>query len=93
LFAPTVRPARLISQEAVPESRGWRDLGSVTGWPELVVPAGHTTEPMLPVGISFLGPAFTEARLLALGHAFERAYPMRRLPPTTSMLQGERFDY
>jgi amidase len=93
LIGPTIRPARLISQEAIPESRGWRDLGSLAGWPEVVVPAGYTTEPMLPVGISFLGPAFSEARLLALGHAFERAYPMRRLPPTTPASQGERFEY
>jgi amidase len=93
LVGPTIRPARLISEEAIPESRGWRDLGSLAGWPEVVVPAGYTTEPMLPVGISFLGPAFSEARLLALGHALERAYPMRRLPPTTPVLQAERFDY
>ncbi len=93
LIGPTIRPARLISDEAIPDSRGWRDLGSLAGWPEVVVPAGYTTEPMLPVGISFLGPAFSEARLLALGHAFERAYPVRRLPPTTPALQGERFEY
>jgi hypothetical protein len=78
LIGPTIRPARLISEEAIPESRGWRDLGSLAGWPEVVVPAGDTTEPKLPVGISFLGPAFSESRLLALGHAFERGYPMRR---------------
>jgi amidase len=93
LIGPTVRPARLISEEATPESRGWRDLGSLAGWPEVVVPAGYTTDPMLPVGISLLGPAFSEAQLLALGHAFERAYPVRRPPPTTPALQGERFDY
>jgi amidase len=93
LIGPTIRPARLISEEAIPESRGWRDLGSLAGWPEVVVPAGDTTEPKLPVGISFLGPAFSESRLLALGHAFERGYPMRRPPPTTPPLQGERFEY
>jgi amidase len=86
LIAPTIRPARLISEEKIPEPRGWRDLGSLAGWPEVVVPAGYT-------GISFLGPAFSEANLLALGYAFERAYPMRRLPPTTPALQGERFEY
>jgi amidase len=93
LVGPTIQPARLITEEATPESRGWRDLGSLAGWPEVVVPAGYTVSPMLPVGISFLGPAFSEAKLLALGHAFERAYPVRQLPPTTPALQGERFEY
>ena len=64
----------------------------LAGWPEVVVPAGYTTEPKLPVAISLLGPAFTEAKLLALGHAFERTYPMRRLPPMTPPLPGERFE-
>ena len=93
LVGPTIQPARLITEEAIPEARGWRDLGSLAGWPEVVVPAGYTASPMLPVGISFLGPAFSEAKLLALGHAFERAYPVRRLPPTTPALKGERFEY
>jgi amidase len=93
LIGPTIRPARLISEEAVPESRGWRDLGALAGWPEVVVPAGYTEGSMLPVGMSFLGPAFSEARLLALGHAFERTHPVRRLPPTTPVLPGERREY
>ena len=93
LIGPTIQPARLITEEAIAEPRGWRDLGSLAGWPEVVVPAGYTASPMLPVGISFLGPAFSEAKLLALGHAFERAFPMRRLPPTTPALGGERFEY
>ena len=92
-IGPTVRPARLISEESTPETRGWRDLASLTGWPELVVPAGFTKEPMLPIGLSFLGPAFSEARLLALGYAFERAAPLGRRPLTTPGLPGERFEY
>jgi amidase len=48
---------------------------------------------MLPIGLSFLGPAFSEPRLLALGNAFEQARPVRRLPPTTPALPGERFEY
>ena len=89
LIGPTIRPARLISEEAIPESRGWRDLGSLAGWPEVVVPAGYTTEPMLPVGISFLGPAFTESRLLAIGYAFEQATKARRLPVHTPLRTGD----
>jgi amidase len=36
------------------------------------VPAGHTDDGS-PVGLSFIGPAFSEPRLIALVHAFEHA--------------------
>jgi len=35
------------------------------------VPAGHVAG--LPVGLSFIGPAWSEPRLIALAHAFEQA--------------------
>jgi amidase len=52
------------------------------------VPAGFTTDD-LPVGISFLGPAFSEARLLAIGFSFEHATKARRLPVHTPLRPGE----
>ena len=64
-------------------------LANVSGWPDLVVPAGFTSDPVLPVTLSFIGPAFSEARLLALGYAFEQALPARMLPVTTPALPGE----
>lgn len=54
-------------------------LAAVAGYPHLTVPMGQVRG--LPVGLSFIGPAWSEARLLALGAAFERAVPARR-PPT-----------
>jgi len=47
----------------------------------------------LPVTLSFIGPAFSEARLLALGYAFEQAMPARMLPITTPALAGETITY
>ncbi len=64
------------------------NLANLTGFPDLVVPAGFTTDG-LPVGISFLGPAFSEPVLLGLGYAFERRAGARRDPVTTPPLQGE----
>jgi amidase len=90
---PTIRPARLIAQESQPEARGFRDLAPLAGWPDLSVPAGFTADPPLPIGLSFVGRPFAEARLLSFGLAFEKARPMRRVPPTTPPLPGERFEY
>ena len=61
---------------------------NLTGFPDLVVPAGFTGN-RLPVGISFLGRAFSEARLLALGYAFEQLTRARRLPIHTPSGTGE----
>jgi amidase len=52
------------------------------------VPAGFSTDD-LPIGISFLGAAFSESRLLALGYSFEQATTARRLPASTPLRPGE----
>jgi amidase len=72
---------------------GHARLINLAGWPDLVVPAGVTSDPILPVCLSFIGPAFSEARLLALGHAFEQALPARVLPAKTPALPGETITY
>lgn len=98
-IAPTsIRPAALIKPDPnarQPESPNGSatHLANVTGWPDLIVPAGFTSNPRLPVALSFIGPAFSEARLLAFGYAFEQALPVRALPTTTPALAGERIEY
>jgi len=67
-------------------------LANLSGFPDLIVPAGFTGRG-LPVSISFLGPAFSEPRLLALGYAFEQHTKARRLPVTTPALMGEKITY
>ena len=64
------------------------NIANLTGFPDLIVPAGFTGDG-LPVGLSFLGTAFAEPRLLALGYAFEQATQARRLPVHTPKLAGE----
>jgi len=51
---------------------------AVAGTPHLTVPAGFAFG--LPVGLSFFGRAWSEARLLQLGFAFEQAGKARRPP-------------
>jgi amidase len=64
------------------------NLASLTGFPDLVVPAGFTADG-LPVTLSFLGRPFSEPRLLAIGYSFEQATHARRLPKHTPRLDGE----
>ena len=59
--------------------RGASFLPAVSGYPHLTVPMGYVKD--LPVGLSFIGPAWSEAQLLAMGAAFERA-AMARKPPS-----------
>ena len=68
------------------------NLANLTGFPDLIVPAGFTSGG-LPVGLSFFGPAFSEPRLLALGYAFEQRTRALRLPITTPPLPGETIRY
>ncbi|WP_293675797.1 amidase [uncultured Phenylobacterium sp.] len=53
-------------------------LPAVSGYPHLVVPAGNVSG--LPMAISFYGSAWSEAKLLAYGYAFEQATMARREP-------------
>jgi amidase len=64
------------------------NIANLTGFPDLIVPAGFTGD-NLPVAISFLGPAFSEQRLLSLGYSFEQATHARRRPVHTPALEGE----
>jgi amidase len=51
---------------------------AVAGYPHLTVPMGFIDG--LPVGLSFMGAAWSVALLLALGHAFEQVLPAWRAP-------------
>jgi amidase len=54
-------------------------MAAVAGTPSLTVPMGASFG--LPLGLTFMGRAYSEAELLALGHAFEQKTKARR-PPT-----------
>jgi amidase len=59
------------------------ELGSsmnaaVAGYPDVSVPAGYDGD--LPIGISFFGGHWQDARMLSLAAAFEKANPVRHAP-------------
>lgn len=84
------RPALIAAPPEVPggAAGSGSNLANLSGFPDLIVPAGFTTDD-LPVALSFLGPAFSEARLLAIGYSFEQATKARRLPMHTPLLPGQ----
>jgi amidase len=51
---------------------------AVAGYPNISVPAGFAGP--LPIGVSFFAGRWSDAKVLALGAAFERANPARRSP-------------
>ena len=69
-------------------------LGSVTGFPSIVVPGGFTkptdsAKIGVPVGVEFFGRPWTEGLLIEIGYAYEQGTKNRRLPVTTPRLAGE----
>jgi amidase len=64
------------------------NIANLTGFPDLIVPAGFTGD-SLPVGLSFLGRAFSDQKLLSIGYSFEQATKARRRPVHTPALPGE----
>jgi amidase len=57
---------------------GFTSPAAVAGYPHVTVPAGFVQG--LPCGLSFVGTAWSEPRLIALAYAFEQATKHRRAP-------------
>ena len=58
---------------------------AAAGYPSLTVPAGDVSG--LPVGLLFMGAAWSEARLLGLAFAFEQLVQARRTPEFLATIQ------
>jgi len=83
--------ATRVPNPAAP-SQSLTSIANVTQFPDVIVPAGLTTD-KCPVTLSFLGPAFSEPRMIAYAYAYEQAFPHRASPASTPALPGETFTY
>ncbi len=80
LVAPSMSPAWLTDAINGDHFTGaGYGAAAVAGTPSITVPMGDVQG--LPVGIVFMGPKWSEARLVELGYAFEQATHARK-PPT-----------
>jgi amidase len=86
LVAPTNAPAWTIDLfDGDHHLGGSSQAAAVSGFPLITVPAGFVAD-LLPIGLTFMGPALSEGALIKLAYAFEQANPVRRAPryvPTT----------
>ena len=80
LIAPTRGPAWLTDHINGDQSSGISSssLAAISGYPSITVPAGQVVG--LPIGISFIGGEFSDAKLIQLAYAFEQA-SQARIPP------------
>lgn len=79
LLAPTESPAWVTDLVLGDHFIGGSSTAAaVAGYPSITVPAGFVFG--LPVGVSFFGRAWSEARLITLAYGFEQATMVRKKP-------------
>ena len=79
IIAPTQGPPALIDLvNGDPSGASSTSPSAVAGYPAITVPMGYARG--LPMGMTFMGKAWSEARLLALAFAYEQATKVR-VPP------------
>lgn len=78
LIAPSAGPPTLISLGGDNFTGSSSQLSAMAGYPVISVPLGYVDG--LPVGLSFMGAAFSDATLIGLGYAFEQLNPVRQAP-------------
>jgi amidase len=88
LVSPTMPPAWKIDAANGDQigGAGAGGLAAVAGYPHLTVPMGAVMG--LPVGLSIIGPAWSEARLLAYGYAYEQAAKAKVTPHFLPSIEG-----
>lgn len=86
LVAPTTSPAWLTDPLNGDHFTGaGYGVAAVAGTPSMTVPMGNVHG--LPVGIAFLGAAWSEAKLIGYGYAFEQATHARKPPAFAPSIQ------
>ena len=78
LIAPSAGPPTVISLGGDDFKGSSSQISAMAGYPIISVPLGYVDG--LPVGLSFMGPAFSEGLLIKLASGFEAIHPIREAP-------------
>lgn len=81
IVAPSNSPSwliDLISGDSPTQYVGSSSYPAVSGYPNITVPAGFIAD--LPIGISFMGKAFTEPKLIEIAYSYEQMTIARKKP-------------
>jgi amidase len=80
LIAPTRGPAWMTDNVSGDHSSGISSssLAAISGYPSITIPAGDILG--LPIGISFIGPEFSDALMIQFAYALEQGGYQRRPP-------------
>lgn len=83
-------PPRLIGDMQTPAGDNSQLFSPTTGFPAMTIPMGYTRGDRLPAGMTFLGRAWSEGKLIALAFDYERTAHHRRPPTSTPALRLAR---
>jgi amidase len=90
ILAPTNGPAWLTDLENGDDFSDFVSSSgpaAIAGYPNVTVPAGHARG-VLPIGMSFFGPRWSEPTLMSIAYAFEQETRARQAPRYLSTLPG-----
>jgi amidase len=87
IYTTWANPPRLVGDLSTPGGDNNQTLAPRSGFPAITVPMGWVRDGQLPVGLQFLGDAWSEARLIGLAYSYEQATEHRRPPATTPPLR------
>ncbi|MCC7194300.1 MAG: amidase [Gemmatimonadaceae bacterium] len=82
-------PPRLIGDLNTPHGDNSQLFSPLSGLPAMTIPMGYTRSNTLPAGMTFLGRAWDEGRLIALSYDYERVARHRKPPSATPPLPGQ----
>lgn len=77
---------QLIGQTSQQAGDNSQTFSPTSGFPAINVPMGYTRDRTLPIGMSLLGRAWSEATLIRLAYGYEQATHHRRAPASTPPL-------
>src|SRR5262245_31813964 len=80
-------PRPIVAEANIPTGDNSQVYSPYSGFPALTVPMGYTRDNKLPAGMTMLGRAWDEARLIKLAYSYEQATKHRHAPSSTPAIK------